>query len=172
MAGPGTTTIAGFLGGDLPEKQQLAVQEGHDADIPTNEGVDDGKDTVARSKEYNAEYEKDKEPSSPSSISEPVGDLEKQQPMTAEEEQEPIDPNIVDWDGPDDPDNPLNFSNTVKWGNITVLSLLTLMTPLASSMFAPGVPDVLQEFDTNSQAMATFVVSVYLLGTYTDGRNP
>ncbi|KAK3075697.1 hypothetical protein LTR53_000739 [Teratosphaeriaceae sp. CCFEE 6253] len=156
--------VPAFLGGDLPEKEQLAMQEGHDADIPSNAGVETEKEFAARNKEYSPELDNDKEPSSPSSINEPVSDLEKGQPTTTAEEQEAIDPNIVDWDGPDDPENPLNFTNGVKWGNITVLSLLTLMTPLASSMFAPGVPDVLQDFGTHSQAMATFVVSVYLLG--------
>ena len=31
-------------------------------------------------------------------------------------------------------------------------------------MFAPGVPAVMKEFDTDSETLATFVVSVYLLG--------
>ena len=31
-------------------------------------------------------------------------------------------------------------------------------------MFAPGVPEVLQEFQTRSQTLAEFVVSVYILG--------
>jgi multidrug resistance protein len=37
-------------------------------------------------------------------------------------------------------------------------------SPLASSMFAPGVPQVMEEFNTNSTLLATFVVSVYILG--------
>ncbi|KAK0354000.1 hypothetical protein LTR91_026139 [Friedmanniomyces endolithicus] len=41
---------------------------------------------------------------------------------------------------------------------------MTFLTPLASSMFAPGVPELLKDFGTNNQAVATFVVSVYLLG--------
>ncbi|KAK4951834.1 hypothetical protein LTR10_009754 [Elasticomyces elasticus] len=169
--------VPAFLGGDLNEKEQLALQEGHDADIPSIAGVEsDAEAVAARRKEYNVELDKDKEPSSPSSINEPEVDVEKAQPTTTAEEQEPLDPNIVDFDGPDDPENPLasirentslssqNFTSTVKWGNIAVLSALTFLTPLASSMFAPGVPEVLEEFGTNNQAMATFVVSVYLLG--------
>ena len=31
-------------------------------------------------------------------------------------------------------------------------------------MFAPGVPDVIREFHTQNQSLATFVVSVYILG--------
>lgn len=31
-------------------------------------------------------------------------------------------------------------------------------------MFAPGVPDIMQEFNSHNENMATFVVSVYVLG--------
>lgn len=76
----------------------------------------------------------------------------------------PTDPNIVGWESDDDPENPLNWSNRKKAISIFVLSMLTLVTPLASSMFAPGVPSVLKEFGTSSQTLAEFVVSVYILG--------
>ncbi|KAK1573273.1 major facilitator superfamily transporter [Colletotrichum navitas] len=74
------------------------------------------------------------------------------------------DPNIVDWDGPDDPENPLNWSPLKKWGNITLLSIITFNIPLASTMLAPGVPQILDEFNTQNESSATFVVSVYVLG--------
>ncbi|KAI9710403.1 MAG: hypothetical protein M1812_007439 [Candelaria pacifica] len=74
------------------------------------------------------------------------------------------DPNIVDWDGPDDPANPLNWSNKLKWGNIAVISAITFITPLASSMFAPGVPEVMSDFNSHNDLLAGFVVSVYILG--------
>lgn len=48
----------------------------------------------------------------------------------------------VDWDGPEDPHNPRNWSSRAKIINCLTIILLTLLTPLASSMFAPGVPDV------------------------------
>ena len=38
------------------------------------------------------------------------------------------DPNIVDWDGPDDPQNPKNWPDSKKWLNVAVLSLLTIIT--------------------------------------------
>lgn len=38
------------------------------------------------------------------------------------------------------------------------------VSPLASSMFAPGVPDVMVDFDSSSKLLATFVISVYILG--------
>lgn len=79
-------------------------------------------------------------------------------------QEEARDPNIVDWDGPDDPANPLNWPAKKKWSIIAALGAVTFITPLASSFFAPGVPQVMRAFEVQSNLMATFVVSVYLLG--------
>jgi hypothetical protein len=77
---------------------------------------------------------------------------------------EPRDPNIVDWEGPEDPENPQNWTPKRKWGIIASLGAITLITPLASSFFAPGVPQVMRSFNETSNVMASFVVSVYILG--------
>ncbi|KAH7136729.1 major facilitator superfamily domain-containing protein [Dactylonectria estremocensis] len=74
------------------------------------------------------------------------------------------DPNAVGWDGADDPHNPMNWPERRKWINIGALSLMTLLTPLGSSMFAPGVPDIMVEFKSANVNLATFLVSVYVLG--------
>ncbi|KAI1658390.1 MFS general substrate transporter [Daldinia decipiens] len=74
------------------------------------------------------------------------------------------DPDVVDWDGPDDPENPANWSDKKKWLNIAILSIMTLVTPLGSSMFAPGIPGIMVEFHETSSTIATFLVSVYILG--------
>ncbi|KAM5436020.1 hypothetical protein McanMca71_000231 [Microsporum canis] len=74
------------------------------------------------------------------------------------------DPNIVYWDGPDDPAHPENWSSTKKIVIVTSIGLITLLTPLGSSMFAPGVGEVMKEFHNSSPELASFVVSVYLLG--------
>ncbi|KAF6806648.1 transporter C1529.01-like protein 3 [Colletotrichum sojae] len=74
------------------------------------------------------------------------------------------DPNVVDWDGPDDPQNPKNWPSSKKWFNIATISMMTLVTPLGSSMFAPGIPKIMMEFHETSSMTATFVVSVYVLG--------
>ncbi|KIW23325.1 uncharacterized protein PV07_11533 [Cladophialophora immunda] len=76
----------------------------------------------------------------------------------------PANDYIVDWDGDDDPANPLNWPSRRKAINITLLSCLTFVTPLASSMFAPGIPRVMADFDSTSVILASFVVSVYLIG--------
>ncbi|KAF9889736.1 hypothetical protein FE257_007042 [Aspergillus nanangensis] len=89
----------------------------------------------------------------------PALDEEKNVVQTAE-----VDTNIVDWDGPDDPANPVNFSRLIKFTNVGIVSALTFITPLASSMFAPGVPQLMDEFHSSSTLLAGFVVSVYVLG--------
>ena len=74
------------------------------------------------------------------------------------------DPNIVDWESADDPAKPINWPASRKWKNVFVVSSLTLLTPFASSMFAPAVPDVMRDFESTNTLLAAFVVSVYVLG--------
>lgn len=38
------------------------------------------------------------------------------------------DPNAVGWDGPDDPESPLNWAPRRKWANIGALSIMTILT--------------------------------------------
>lgn len=76
----------------------------------------------------------------------------------------PQDPNIVDWDGPNDPYKAINWPEKRKWANVAIISSITFLTPLASSMFAPGVPEVMTEFKSTNVELASFVVSVYILG--------
>lgn len=160
-------TTPAVLGGDLPEKEQLAANEGHDADMLTNKGAEQppsaAEDTTA-----DVEKKGDRRSSTSSSSSHNAGsnevDVEKG-PMeaTTEEAEEPRDPNIVDWEGPEDPENPYNWPAKKKWANIAILSLLTLLIPLASSMFAPGVPDVsAEEAWTDTQTLEDGLSSLKL----------
>ena len=43
-------------------------------------------------------------------------------------EKAPRNPNIVDFDGPDDPALAINWSSSKKWTTVAVLSFLTLVT--------------------------------------------
>lgn len=42
--------------------------------------------------------------------------------------QETNDPNVVNWDGPDDPEKPLNWPASKKWINIALISSITFLT--------------------------------------------
>lgn len=47
---------------------------------------------------------------------------------TTAQEKAPKDPNIVDWDAPDDPANPMNWSSAKKIGAIGMVSLITMLS--------------------------------------------
>ncbi|TAQ91174.1 hypothetical protein B7494_g544 [Chlorociboria aeruginascens] len=64
------------------------------------------------------------------------------------------DPNIVTWDGPDDPENPMNFSAARK-GLITMtMASLTFVITLASSIQSPGTPQVAKKFGVSLEGFA------------------
>ncbi|KAF4628190.1 hypothetical protein G7Y89_g9963 [Cudoniella acicularis] len=74
------------------------------------------------------------------------------------------DSNLVDWDGPDDPHNPLNWSQTSKVITIVLASAVTFVVSLAPTVFAPGVPQITKEFNSTSSALASLCVSIYIIG--------
>ncbi|KAJ5794307.1 hypothetical protein N7457_000906 [Penicillium paradoxum] len=71
---------------------------------------------------------------------------------------------IVGWEGQDDPKNPQNFSSGKKYGLLGLISAMTLVSPLASSMFAPAISYMAREFKETDQTILSFSVSIYILG--------
>ena len=63
-----------------------------------------------------------------------------------------------------DPENPMNWPGKLKWGMLILISVFTFITPLASSMFAPGVELVEHDLHFSSSILGGLVVSVYILG--------
>ncbi|KAI1635195.1 hypothetical protein F4809DRAFT_615285 [Biscogniauxia mediterranea] len=55
----------------------------------------------------------------------------------------------------------MNWPESKKWTNVVILSLLTGVTPLGSSIFAPGIPRIMAEFHETSAIKATFLVSLH-----------
>jgi MFS family permease len=88
------------------------------------------------------------------------------EPQVREDEQheEKTNPDVVWWDGPNDPQNPRNWKTSKKLLNISLVSLQCLITPIASAMFAPGVPKLMEEFHSTNKELASFVVSIFVLG--------
>ncbi|KND92532.1 putative transporter [Tolypocladium ophioglossoides CBS 100239] len=85
-------------------------------------------------------------------------------PIHDDAEPTPRDPDVVDWDGPDDPANPLNWSFSKKTVAVGIVSAITFISPLASSIFAPGIPQVMADFKSTNEELASFIVSVYIVG--------
>ena len=63
-----------------------------------------------------------------------IEDLDQKQPGTDGIE---VDPNIVDWDGPDDPNNPINWSGKLKGANIAVIASITFLTQVVFQASSP-----------------------------------
>ncbi|EAW12445.1 MFS transporter [Aspergillus clavatus NRRL 1] len=82
-----------------------------------------------------------------------------QQPCPQTEED-----HLVWWDGENDPANPLNWPPFIKWLHVAIISSGTFTIPLASSIVAPGVIQLANDFHTNDQLRETIVVSIFVLG--------
>ncbi|KAI0436504.1 MFS general substrate transporter [Xylaria telfairii] len=71
---------------------------------------------------------------------------------------------VVGWEGHDDPAMPLNFDHRRKWIVVTCLSLITLFSPLSSSILAPAIDAISADFHTTDTTKASLPVSIFLLG--------
>ncbi|KAK8851990.1 cycloheximide resistance protein [Apiospora arundinis] len=170
-----------------------AVDEGHDADIPSGEGYildTDGerkRRTSLAENRRKSDVENHPRPHTAGSAAAAgrsaeirqrhgteldvekgsAGEPEEQDPGSGTEKtpgaSDDEDPNIVGWDE-NDPEHPYNWPKWRTVVNCTLVSLMVFVTPLASSIFAPGVPQLMRDFESTSLEIAAFVVSVYILG--------
>ncbi|KAL5046017.1 hypothetical protein BDW71DRAFT_207696 [Aspergillus fruticulosus] len=68
---------------------------------------------------------------------------------------------LADWEGPDENANPeIGKCQTT----CPLVNAFTLYSNLAAMMFAPGAADLMEEFHVISGIVASFTVSIYLLG--------
>jgi hypothetical protein len=105
------------------------------------------------------------------SVTHQTPDIEKQptnsettSPTTEQYPETDLNRGIVGWDGQDDPNNPQNFSAGKKWALLALISAMTLVSPLASSMFSPAITYMAAEFKETNETILSFSVSIYLLG--------
>ncbi|THH06667.1 hypothetical protein EW146_g9542 [Bondarzewia mesenterica] len=74
-----------------------------------------------------------------------------------------VDPNLVTWDGPNDPQNPQNWSHRYKWFITLVLSMTTLNVTFASSAPSSTSPFVAADFHTPTE-VSYLITSIFLVG--------
>ena len=74
-----------------------------------------------------------------------------------------VDPNIVEWTGPDDPENPMNWSFAKKMRITTVTALMTFCVSFASSVFSTASEATAYRFHKSLEVMI-LGVSLYVLG--------
>lgn len=75
-----------------------------------------------------------------------------------------IDPELVTWESEDDPMNPRNWTSRKKWFMTLITSFYTLMSPFASSIMSPSVPQISEAFDIEKQTVQLLIISIFLLG--------
>ncbi|KAL8689865.1 MAG: hypothetical protein Q9224_004542 [Gallowayella concinna] len=73
------------------------------------------------------------------------------------------DPNLVTWDGPDDPESPKNWSTRRRWAATIVVSSFTFISPVSSSMVAPALPAIAKDFNITNEIESQMVLSVFVL---------
>ena len=73
------------------------------------------------------------------------------------------DPNLVTWEGPDDPENPKNWLFKRKWAATIIVSLFTFISPVSSSMVAPALPTIGAELNITNSVERSLVLSIFLL---------
>ncbi|THZ03825.1 MFS general substrate transporter [Aureobasidium pullulans] len=71
----------------------------------------------------------------------------------------------VSWNGDKDLENPINWSPALRWGQVVLISLLTMITSLSSDMLAPAVPMMMKSLNSTDLKLSSFVVSVYVIGS-------
>lgn len=72
------------------------------------------------------------------------------------------DPYAVTWI-PEDPRNPMNFSQTMKWTFTMLVAIATLAVALVSSAYTGGVEEINAQFGIGGE-VATLGVSLFVLG--------
>ncbi len=126
----------------LQRKISQAVDEGHDADIPSSEGYVLSQQEELKRQRSIADRRRN---SIASRRSKGDHDIEKGQIPTEaalsssndgeNNDDNDSNPNIVWWVGPDDPENPYNWPTWRKVLNCGLISAMTFIAPLASCEF-------------------------------------
>ncbi len=81
---------------------------------------------------------------------------------TEKERKEEEDVNLVTWNGPDDPENPQNYSTRYKFFITGIWIYGNLCATLASSIWSSGAKQVAAEFH-QSTIVVTLGISLFLL---------
>ncbi|TCD61996.1 hypothetical protein EIP91_007636 [Steccherinum ochraceum] len=82
----------------------------------------------------------------------------------SEQEKGNVDVLVVDWDGPDDPANPKNWTFKRKWVVTAIVSCFTFISPVSSSMMAPASETIAAQFHVTSPVITAMMTSMFVLG--------
>lgn len=127
---------------------------------------EDGKDTSTPVPEAALKSNPAPHGESSSTSSSQDQDLEKQEKPQDDKQppqEEEKDPNLVEFDGPDDPMNPLNWDHRYKWLYAASLGSMTLVVTFASSVFSTATMVTAQQFGVSTEVMV-LGTSLFVVG--------
>jgi hypothetical protein len=70
--------------------------------------------------------------------------------------------NLINWDGPDDKKNPMNWTRPFKWLVTASLGSMTFCIAIASSIFSTGTAEVAELYHVSVE-VAVLGTSLFLL---------
>lgn len=73
------------------------------------------------------------------------------------------DPNLVAWDGADDPENPKNWTKNRKWAATIIISSFTFISPVSSSMVAPALVTMSSDLGVKNSVEQSLMLSIFIL---------
>ncbi|PGH17240.1 hypothetical protein AJ80_04882 [Polytolypa hystricis UAMH7299] len=76
-------------------------------------------------------------------------------------EEEPV---YVEWDGPEDPQNPQNWPLAKRMAHVILAGATAFIANISSTAFAPAAELAGHEFNVDNETVAAFTVTIYLLG--------
>ncbi|CAM1508653.1 Fc.00g055010.m01.CDS01 [Cosmosporella sp. VM-42] len=97
-------------------------------------------------------------------INAPEQDLEAAAPPVSDTEAVLVDPDLVTWDGLQDPANPKNWPVKEKWGLTIIVSLFTFISPVSSSMVAPALTKLGKDLNMERDIEVEMALSIFVLG--------
>ena len=74
-----------------------------------------------------------------------------------------IDPELITWEGDDDPNFPRNWSLKDKVIQTAIVSTYTLVTPMSSSISSPASAYIAKDFGITNNAVISLTVSIMIL---------
>ncbi|KAF2211749.1 hypothetical protein CERZMDRAFT_42901 [Cercospora zeae-maydis SCOH1-5] len=83
-------------------------------------------------------------------------------PTIEKPENVPEDPNLVTWDK-DDPANPHNWPAYRRWTSTVLIAMYAFIAPMASTMVAPALETLKDEFRLTSSVEEFLLMSIFLL---------
>ena len=133
-----------------PVKEKTGDDEEGQEEVESQDGEDIEYDSRNDRAAQNADLEK-----APS--------VKRQQTNKSTRSQRDRDPNMVFWNGPDDPENPKNWTMKRKWTATFVVSSFTFISPVASSMVAPALPQMSKDLGVTDSVLSQMMLSIFLL---------